>query len=194
MSDEARRELIDYARALVKQRLVVGHTGNLSVRLEDRILITPSRVPYADLRTKDLVEVGMDGTHLTGSLLPSRELPLHLVVYRRRRDVRALVHTHSPHATAWSYLGELLLPQTEDNAYYQVGEVRTSRPASAGSPELAEAAAIALGESAAVLLGRHGVLTAGSKLQEAFDVATAVEHQAQVALLLRAVGYKIRGE
>lgn len=187
MSRAARNEVVACARALAARGLVVGCSGNVSVRQGNRILITPTRTHPDRLAPGELVAVGLDGDPLDSpSRPPSLELPLHLAVYRRRPDIAALVHTHSPHATAWSFLRQPLSPLTEDNEYYGIGELLTAPPARPGSTELAEIAAAALGESWAVLLSGHGVLAAGTGPREALDVAEAVEHQAQVALLLRA--------
>jgi L-fuculose-phosphate aldolase len=186
MSGAAARELVACSREMVRRGLVVGTVGNVSVRLENRILITPTRTRYERLGPKDVVAVGPSGERLAGTAQPSNELPLHLAVYRARPDVSAVVHTHSPNATAWSFLGVPIHPTTEENAYYGIGEVRTSAPGPAGSEELAEGAAAALGDSAAVLLGRHGVLAVGAELDEALEIAAVVERQAKIALLLRA--------
>jgi L-fuculose-phosphate aldolase len=177
--------LLETARALHARGLVAGTAGNVSVRIGREILITPSRLPYERLSPRDVVAVAPDGRRLRGSHAPSRELPLHLEVYRARPDVGAIVHTHSPYATAWSFLDARLEPQTEDMDYYGVGAIRTVPPAPPGSQELAHAAAGTLGTAGAVLLGRHGVLAVGSDLDAARSVAEAVEHQAHVAWLLR---------
>jgi L-fuculose-phosphate aldolase len=180
---DSRQDLLNTARSIFDKDLVVGTVGNVSLRVGDEVIITPSRVPYSEMEASDLVRVSLSGEPLEGGR-PSQELPLHLAVYRRRPDLRALLHTHSPHATAWSFLAEPLLPVTEENGYYGIGDVLTSPPAPSGSTQLAEAAAKTLGESLAVLLGRHGVLAAGTNLAEALDVALVVERQAQIALLL----------
>ena len=177
--------LLETARGLRDRGLLVGTAGNLSVRVEDDILITPSRLPYERLSRRDVVVVDRDGRPLRGRHLPSRELPLHLAVYRARPDVRAVVHTHSPHATAWSFLDAALEPRTEDMDYYDVGVVRTAPPATAGSDELARTAVATLAGDGAVLLARHGVVAVGTDLESAACVAEAVEHQAHVAWLLR---------
>jgi L-fuculose-phosphate aldolase len=132
----------------------------------------------------DIVPVPL---HVTGAWhkAASRELPMHLAIYRRRPDVRAVVHTHSVHATAWSFLDLLLEPETEEVSYYKIGAVRTSQWALSGSPELAQHAAEALGNSRAALLARHGVVAAASTVEDARIIAEAVEHQAHVAWLLR---------
>jgi L-fuculose-phosphate aldolase len=171
---------------LLAESLVVGTVGNVSVRLGDAILITPSRVPYQEMEASDLVLVNLEGEALfEASAPPSTELPLHLAVYRRRPDLRALVHTHSVAATAWSYLSETLVPMTAENVYHGVGEVRTSPGGEPGAAATGECAAAALGDSAAVLLACHGVLAGAGSPAAALDVARVVEHQARVAWILR---------
>lgn len=174
------------------QGLVVGSVGNVSAREPGGLRITPTRTHYDRLRRRDLVRVDLDGAVRGGALrrapIPSQELPLHLAVYRARPDAGAIVHTHSPHAAAWSFRGEPLAPRTEDMDYYDVGAVRCAQPAPAGSEGLAEAAVRALGSARAVLLGEHGVLALGATPEEALVVAQVVEHQAQVAWLLASDG------
>lgn len=177
--------VIAAARKMAAERLVVGTVGNVSCRRGERILITPTRRGYEDLRAADLAETDLSGRRIGGPHPPSRELPLHLAVYGRRDDAMAIVHTHSPHATAWSFLGETLSPDTEDNAYHGIGTVRTSPPAPPGSAALATVATEALGDSATVLLGRHGILAVGSSPEHALEIARVVEHQAQIAWILR---------
>ena len=100
-------------------------------------------------------------------------------------DAGALVHSHSVHATAWSFLGEPLDTGTEELDQAAGGAVLTAPFAPTGSDEIAAAAVEALGDRRAVLLGRHGVLAAGDTPAKALDVCVAVERQAQIALLLR---------
>jgi L-ribulose-5-phosphate 4-epimerase len=185
VSEALRSDVLTTGRALVERGLVVGSVGNVSARVRQGLIITPTRARYETMTQHDLVLAAHDGTVIAGTGTPSRELPLHLGVYAARPDARALVHTHSVHATAWSYLGASLEPALEDADYYAIGPVRTSAPARAGSAALAVAAVRALGDSRAVLLGRHGVLALGSTLDEALTVALVVERQAHVAWLLR---------
>ncbi|MBS1888662.1 MAG: class II aldolase/adducin family protein [Actinobacteria bacterium] len=179
-----RQDVIAAALAMLREGLVVGMVGNVSRRLGGRILITPSRTPYVSMGPEDLVLVDLEGRRISGAAEPSIELPLHLAVYRSHPEAAAVIHTHSPKATAWSFLGEPLLPETEENRYYGVGPVRTDPPAPAGSAALAEAAK-SMGDSLAVLLGGHGVLATGATLEGALDVARVVERQAEIAWLLR---------
>ena len=180
--------LIDTVNAMAREGLVVGTVGNASIRLGEMVLVTPTRVPYSRLSAADIVSVSIEGRCHDDRQQPSRELPLHLEVYRRRPDAHALVHTHSAYATAWSYLEEPLLPVTEENEYYAIGPVRTNPPAPSGSAELAMTAAASLSHSSGLLLGRHGVLAVGDSLERALDVARVLERQAKIAWILRSDG------
>ncbi len=181
--DSLATRVIAVARSLHDSGAVVGSLGNVSARDGEGFLITPTRRPYMETEPGDLVLVGPDGS-AAGPHPPSREWRLHAAVYARRPDVGGVVHTHSPHATAWSFLGEELKPCLEDNEYYATGPIRTAPPAPAGSAEGVRAATV-LGDSAAVLLGRHGVLATGADPEEAATIAAVIERQAQIAWLLR---------
>ena len=176
---------VDAARRLEPEGLVVGTVGNVSVRTGPTIHVTPTRTAYADMHERDLVMVDVAAGVSLGAGTPSRELPLHLAIYRARPDAVAVVHTHSPAATAWSFLGEPLGPELEDLAYYGIGSIRTAVPAPPGTDELAANVVTAIGDSRAVLLGDHGVLTLGTTPEDALTVARVVEHQAKVAWYLR---------
>jgi L-fuculose-phosphate aldolase len=179
-----RAQVLAVARSLVASGAVIGSVGNVSARFDGGFLITPTRQPYDAMDPGDLVHVLADGT-ARGTYLPSREWRLHAAVYSARPDVMATVHTHSPHATAWSFLETELTPRLEENEYYGTGPVRTAPPAPAGSEALAAATADVLGDSRAMLLGRHGVVATGASPEDAAIVAEVVERQAQVAWLLR---------
>lgn len=180
-------QLLKGVRRLVDSNLVIGSVGNLSVRDNDCVQITPTRVPYDAIRETDLVTVDLGGRLLAGHRSPSSELELHLAIYRARADVGAVVHAHGPHVVAWSFLGIDLTPHTEEANYYGIDALRVSRFACAGSVDLGTAAVQALQHSPAALLACHGMVSVGSDLEQALVVAEAVEHQAHVACLLRAM-------
>jgi L-fuculose-phosphate aldolase len=185
--DDVAGRLVAAAWALADRGLVVGSLGNVSVRIGDRVLITPTRIPHTALTVDDLVTIDLDGRPVAGRWAPSRESPLHAAIHRRGEG-SAVVHTHSVHATAWSFLEQELPALTEDLDYYDVGPVRAAPYAPPGSEQLAEGAVAALGASRAVLLERHGVVVATDTLEEAVTIAEVIERQAHLALLVRGGG------
>ena len=174
---DLRRELAATGRAILSAGLVRGTQGNLSVRDGDRVLITPSGVPYESIEPDDTVVLGLDGSVLEGERAPSSERLVHLAIYRARDDARAIVHTHSRAAVRWSDLGEPLPLDGDDGG----AVIPTAAYALTGTDELATNAAGALGDAPAVLLAGHGVVAVGSALADARGVAERVERAAQDA-------------
>jgi len=181
----ARAALLAAMRTLERGGLVYSSVGCGSVRDGGTIWITPSRVRYAAMTPADLAAVGLEAPITRAPPAASSELPVHLAIYGTRPDVRAVLHTHSPCATAWSCLGIPLPAITEDLPYHGLGSIRTSSYAPPGSHRLAREALAALDGSSAALLARHGVLVAAETLEAAVSAAEAVEQQAQIAWLLR---------
>jgi len=121
-----------------------------------------------------------DGTAIDGDRRPSTELRLHLAIYETRRDVSAIMHTHSIYACALAVTGKPLPPILEDQVQLAGGEVPVTRYARAGTSGLAEAAVEVLGRGNAVLLANHGLVGMGRTVEEAFQVCLVVEKAAQV--------------
>lgn len=165
--------LIATARRTVSDGLVVGTSGNVSVRVADTVLVTPSGVPYDRLTPADAVGVDLDGRQVFGTLLPTSELPLHLAVYRST-DARAVVHTHAVHATAVS----TLVPELPPIHYMSGalgGPVRVAPYATYGTEELAENMLHALAGRSACLLQNHGTIAYGATLDQAYDRTAQLE-------------------
>ena len=179
------RAILATARTMHSRGLIPGCVGNVSVRRGDHVRVTPTRVPYEQMRRKDLITVDLSGRRVSGTRSPSTELDMHLAIYASRVTAGAVIHTHSRHATAWSFLAEPLPVLLEEQAYYALGEIAVAAPAPAGSAGLAAAAVEALGESSAALLGGHGVIAVGRDCEEALAKAEVVEQVAAVAWLLR---------
>jgi L-fuculose-phosphate aldolase len=168
---DAREEVANHARRLIEAGLVVGTTGNLSVRDGNRIAITPTAVPYEELAPEQVALVALDGTAISGR--PSRELPLHLAVYRELEE-DAVVHTHSPWATALACAADEL-PAVHYLAAELGGSVRVAPYATPGSAELAEGVLSALNGRSAALLASHGAVTVGKTLEQAFARTVLLE-------------------
>lgn len=184
-----RMEIIKTGNLLVEQGLVASTWGNISVRTdENRILVTPSGMEYFTLKPADLVLVDLDGHILQGQCKPSSELPLHLAFYKHREDIKAVVHTHSIYASAYSALRKSIPPLIEDLAQVVGGSVDVAPYALPGTKELALNAVGALGEKNAVLLANHGVVGVGPTLAEAYKVCLLVEKTAHIGLVAQVLG------
>lgn len=171
--------------------LVTGSAGNVSRRVGELVFITPSGIPYGFLDPRQVAGIELDklGTSrpspFTGT--PSSEWRLHVAIYRARGDVGAIVHTHSPYATAASFGAQF--PVVHDEGKLLFGEeIPISRHAPPGTWELAEAVAEALAGGKAVLIAHHGAVAVGGTLREALLLAEKLEEAAWLAQLLGAAG------
>lgn len=184
--DSARAEVVQYANRMTSDGLVVGTSGNISVRVDDLIAVTPSGVDYATMRPEDVPVVRLDGTVVDGALKPTSELPMHLRCYQDF-DATAVVHTHSAAATALS-----LLRETVPLVHYQLamfgGQVRVAPYRTYGTAELADAMAAALQDRSATILANHGTIAFSSSLGHAFDKVSQLEWLCDVWLRAAAVG------
>ncbi|WP_329180099.1 class II aldolase/adducin family protein [Streptomyces sp. NBC_01477] len=184
--EKAWSDVVDTARRTVADGLVVGTSGNVSARVGELVVVTPTGVPYDRLRPHDAVAVDLDGRQVRGELRPTSELPLHLAVYRGT-EARAIVHTHAAHATAVSTLTDRLPPVHYMTATLG-GTVRVAPYALYGTPELAEAALAALRGRTACLLANHGTIAYGETLDRAYERTAQLEWMCRVWLLASAAG------
>ena len=201
---EQRRELAEATREMYRRGLVGAYSGNTSLRLtgagdEGLLLVTPTHHPYYRLQPEELVVVNLDGEPVDGELpdgepmssggmRPSSETRLHLEIYRRRADVRAVAHTHSIYASAAAVVGRDIPPLIDEMLLTIGGPVKVSAYAFPGTQELAEAAYAALGDRNAALLRNHGVVGVGPDIWEALEVCDLVERLAQIFVLARNFG------
>ncbi|NED15172.1 class II aldolase/adducin family protein [Streptomyces sp. SID9124] len=179
------QELVTTARRTAAEGLVVGTSGNVSLRIGDTVLVTPSGVPYERLRPEDLTGVDPEGNQILGTLAPTSELPLHLAVYRNT-DATAVVHTHAVHATAVSTL-VTEVPPVHYAAAILGGTVRVAPYARYGTPELAANMLAALRDRTGCLLANHGTVTCGATLDEAYDRTAQLEWLCRVWLTASSV-------
>ncbi|WP_369270189.1 class II aldolase/adducin family protein [Streptomyces sp. R11] len=177
--------LVAAARRTVSDGLVVGTSGNVSVRVDDTVLVTPSGVPYDRLTPEDVTGVDLDGRQVLGTLVPTSELPMHLAVYRAT-DAGAVVHTHAVHATAVSTLVPEL-PLIHYMAAALGGSVRVAPYATYGTQELAENMLQALTDRTACLLQNHGTMAHGTTLDQAYDRTAQLEWMSRLWLTASSV-------
>jgi len=170
----ARGDLLDTIRWLVDRQLYSGTSGNVSCRTARGFLITPTGVACDELKPADMVEVGLEG-RVKGKLLPSSEWRLHRDIYAGRADVGAIVHTHSPFATALSCLRRPLPAFHYMVAKTGGAELRCARYATYGTEALSRHAVAALTGRRACLLANHGVVALGAGVRPARQMAEEVE-------------------
>ncbi|GHG70984.1 class II aldolase/adducin family protein [Streptomyces griseocarneus] len=173
-------EVVATARRTTAEGLVVGTSGNVSARVGDVVLVTPSGVPYDRLGPADITGVDLSGRQVIGELTPTSELPMHLAVYRAT-DAAAIVHTHAVHATAVSTL-VTEVPLIHYMAAALGGPVRVAPYARYGSDELAAHVLRALDGRSGCLLRNHGTLTHGATLEQAYDRTAQLEWMCRVWL------------
>jgi L-fuculose-phosphate aldolase len=189
MSEQTlREEIVAVAQAIDKAGFCPSKSGNVSARFRDGLLITPSGLPYAQTKAEDLIYVALDGTVLSGSRKPSSEWPFHTEIYKARPDAQAIVHTHSPRATALSCARRGIPAFHYMIALCGGADVRCADYATFGSPELAANAVRALDGRKAVLLANHGVIALGASLAGAHTIVAEVENLAGQYLDLLASG------
>ena len=186
---DQRKEIVRAARSLVDAGLVTGTAGNVSVR-EARtgcFLITPSGLDYRLMRAQDIVRIDQATGSVEGRRRPSTERELHRLIYKAREDVNAVVHHHSPYATAISVAGKTI-PNILDEGS-ELTPIETVEYAPSGTPELAINAAARLADGFnAVLLANHGVVVVGETLEEALARSVEVERLAKIFVWAEAMG------
>lgn len=189
MSEQAlREEIVAVAQAIDKAGYCPSKSGNVSARLGDGLLITPSGLPYAQTTPEDLIHLSLDGSVLSGARKPSSEWPFHTAIYKARPDAQAIVHTHSPRATALSCARRGIPAFHYMIALCGGPDVRCVDYATFGTPELAENAVRGLEGRKAVLLANHGVIALGASLAGAHQIVAEVENLAGQYLDLLAAG------
>lgn len=187
MTMRLRDELVTTAKRMSELGLTPGMSGNVSVRGPSGILVTPSGMPYSELRPDDAVEIKHDGTLRPGQRTPSTEWRLHRDILGARQDVQAIVHTHSLYCTTIS-----MLRRSIPAVHYMIvlagsDEIPCAEYATFGSSQLALNAVSALRGADACLLANHGMVALGQSLPAALKLAAEVEtlasqywHAAQV--------------
>jgi len=190
MSDlEQRKAICEVGRRLYEKNLALATDGNISIRLgPDRYLCTPSGVSKGFMKPNDLLIADGEGRKLEGSGRVTSEFNTHLVCYRERPDVSAVVHAHPPKAIGLSIaeidLTELVLPEV----VYTIGGIPTSGYATPGTTEGGEAIADLIRQCDAVMLDRHGAVTVGQSVYDALFKMEKVETAAESLMIAHLMG------
>ncbi|MET9790384.1 class II aldolase/adducin family protein [Streptomyces canus] len=188
--DAERRQVAQVCKDLSRSGLVVGTAGNVSIRVGDLVVISPSGVDYESMSAADVGVHDLQGAAVDAALEPSSELALHLAVYHNFAHT-AVVHTHGPASTALSTLVETV----PSSHYYTAlfgGPVRVAPYATFGTDLLAENVVTALRERAAALMGNHGAVLVGGDITKVMKLVPYLEYVCDVHLRAMASGQPVR--
>jgi L-fuculose-phosphate aldolase len=174
MSRALRQAVIEAARAMNALGINQGTSGNVSARWRDGFLVTPSGVEYDALTPQTIVHMGMDGAW-SGALRPSSEWRIHRDILAARPEIGAVVHAHSPHATALACHGRGIPAFHYMVAVAGGDSIRCAPYATFGSQALSDRALAALEGRKACLLAHHGMIACGADLKQALKIAVEVE-------------------
>jgi ribulose-5-phosphate 4-epimerase/fuculose-1-phosphate aldolase len=191
--DELREAIVRWSRSLFERGFTVGSSGNISVKLDDGFIVTPTNSCLGFLEPDKLSRLDRSGAHVAGDA-PTKELPLHFAFYEARPAARAVVHLHSTYATALSCLADTdkadaMAPITP-YMVMRVGRVPVVEYVRPGSAEIAPLIRAKAADHPAVLLANHGPVVAGPSLQAAVHSIEELEETAK--LLFVTSGLKVR--
>ncbi|HHT7190687.1 TPA: L-fuculose-phosphate aldolase [Bacillus cereus] len=184
-----REEIVAYGKKMISSGLTKGTGGNISIfnREQGLVAISPSGLDYYETTPADVVILNLNGEVIEGERKPSSELDMHLIYYRNREDINALVHTHSPYAKTIASLG-WDLPAVSYLIAFAGPNVRCAPYETFGTKQLAEAAFEGMIDRRAVLLANHGLIAGANHIKMAFTVAEEIEFCAQIYYQTKSIG------
>ena len=190
MIESSRREIVEYGKLLYRKGLTVGTAGNISLRGKGRtMLITPTNTCKGMLEEGRLVLIDLEGGKVLGEGRPSIETPFHVALYRARPEVNAVIHTHPVYCTALAVKGINIQPGLTPEGLLVLGrEVPMVPYATPGTDDLAKVLSETSGNATAFLLEKHGAITVGKDMAEAFHRMETLEFMAQLQFNLYTLG------
>lgn len=181
---QAKLELIKQAKFLADRNLTAGSGGNISMRIDDKILISKAGSMFYHLTEEQISLIDSAGKLISGER-PSSETPLHLAIYKNRPDVNSVIHFHPVYATVYAVANKTMLPNILPHTTKHFHDLKVIPYENAGSEELACKTAQKLGNSEAILLGNHGALVVGATPQIAAKTADSLENYAHISYLIQ---------
>jgi L-fuculose-phosphate aldolase len=185
---ELKQEIVCICRMLHRKNYLAATDGNVSVRLKDRLLTTPSGVHKGLMEAEQVLTVDLNGRVLAGEGKPTSEIRMHLLAYELRPEVKAVVHAHLPYATACTLAGIDLLEPILPEVVITLGGIPTAPYATPGTEAVPAAIREFIGRYDAILLSRHGAMTVGENVRDAYNKMEKLEHTARVVLAARLQG------
>src|SRR5215468_1614490 len=192
MTDALRDTLTDAGRVLASEGQGDYVAGHISVRLPDnpeRFLMKPAGIGLEEMTRDNIITVGLDGKKVHGTMSRHNEVFIHSEVLRARPEIQAVIHTHPPHAVAFSSLGRPLVPVGNDGVTFSSGlPIFSETTDLIITRERGESVARCLGEHPALILRNHGIVAAARGIEEAVRIALKLERACRVQMLAEAAG------
>src|SRR4051794_15450 len=184
-----REEMCEIGRRVYNKGFAAANDGNISYRLgEDRVLCTPTRVSKGFMKPDDLCIVDLDGKQVSGKRKRSSEILLHLAIMKARPDVKACVHCHPPHATAFAVAHEPIPKCTMPEFEVFLGEVAITPYETPGTQAFADTVVPYVKDTDTILLANHGTITAGSDLMDAYFKTEIIDAYCRILILAKQLG------
>ena len=172
---ETKQMVADAGRRLIKEGLVAGTWGNISVRFGDDMVITPSGVDYETAGPEDMVLVNIETLDYTHDRKPSSEMKLHAQIYKERKEIHAVVHTHSMNVSTVAAARREVPPILDDMVQIIGPSIKVAKYALPSTKKLVKETVKALKGRFAALMANHGAIAVGRELEEAFTVSIIME-------------------
>jgi len=185
--------VLETAQKMLEKGLVVGTAGNVSLRLpcegeRPLLAITPSARHYNLLSVEEIQVIDFEAKPIEGDLTPSMESMLHIGIYEARKNINAVIHTHSVYASAVSVAGHDIPAILDDQVAFLGGQIKLAGHTLTGSPEQVSSVIAALEDRNAVLLPNHGAVGIGRTMSDAFTACELIEKTARIYLLALSIG------
>lgn len=186
--DKAKEDVAYFMRRLYNQRLTTTSGGNISLRLENQVYITPSQTDKAIIKAEEVGVLSISGENQTPHLKPSMESKMHLAIYHLRPDVKAIVHAHPVFATSFCISKKEIKTNLAGESWAVVGVPVKADYRLMGTKDLADVVATASLNGNVILLENHGVLAVGESLMQAYDRLEVTEAAAKVTFITDLMG------
>lgn len=181
--------ICEIGKRLYEKGLVVSHDGNISARLDDGlIIVTPTLTNKGRMKETDMVIVDLAGNVIKGSAKPSSELKMHLEVYKRRADIRGVVHAHPVYACVFAVLGRAVDMKYMPEAIKTLGSIPVAKYAEPGTQGIPDSIAPFVQDHNGALLANHGAITWAKDLEWAYNLMEQLEFYCQVSYLAEKMG------
>lgn len=182
-------DIIYYSKLCYNNKFVCATDGNISVRTKKNFILTTSaNTCKGKVKNSDIIKVDFKGKRIQGKRKPSTELKLHLYIYEKRKDVKAIVHTHPKFVTAFASAGFPLDKPVLPEIYLKFGAIPLAKYATPSTDEVPESISKYIDKHNAILLANHGLVTFGKTLEEAYFLTEKAEQFAEISFYARLLG------